>query len=175
MQICDFHWQNIQLSKYNIGENDRIKYVDYLKSSNPFGVKCGPEEKCLVCKNPKAGPICKVANVGYSLECLLCKERNSTMSYHGETARNGYLRGTEHQSEFERKSKNSVMYKHVMHSHKDEQSDVQFDMKIVGKFNNCLSRQIDESIRIRNQDPATLLNSKSEFYGPVIKRKVYEN
>ena len=47
-------------------------------------------------------------------------------------------------------------------------------MKIVGKFNNPLSRIIDESIRIRNKNPKLLLNSKAEFHGPCIKRKVFE-
>ena len=66
------------------------------------------------------------------------------------------------------------MYKHVLNSHGNEQSDAQFEMKIVGKFANCISRQIEESIRIRNTPDINLLNSKSEFHGPCIKRKMYE-
>ena len=56
----------------------------------------------------------------------------------------------------------------------NEQHNVNFDMKIVGKFTSSVSRQIDESWRIRNKDPSLLLNFKSEFYGPCIKRKVLE-
>ena len=96
------------------------------------------------------------------------------VSYEGESARSGYLRSREHQSELRRKSKTSVMYKHIIDEHRDEQSDVNFEMKIVGKFVSPLSRQIDESWRIQNKPPSLLLNSKSEFYGPCIKRKVLE-
>ena len=96
------------------------------------------------------------------------------MSYEGESARSAHLRGIEHLRAFKNKSKTSVMYKHVINSHEKEQSDVRFDMKVVGKFNNCLGRQIEESIRIRSKRADLLLNSKSEFHGPVIPRKVFE-
>ena len=48
-------------------------------------------------------------------------------------------------------------------------------MKILGRFKDPMTRQIDEAIRINSKDPKTLLNSKNEFYGPVIRRKVLEN
>ena len=168
---------------YQIGEHNRIKfvetcgqkYIDYFKTSNPFNVKCQPEETCLVCESSMISSDCKVSNIGYSLICKLCKDRNIEKQYHGESARNGYLRGREHVSEYRKKSKNSIMYKHVLGEHKHEQSDVKFEMNIVGRFNNSLSRQINESTRIRNTHPSALLNSKSEFYGPCIKRKILEN
>ena len=71
-----------------------------------------------------------------------------------------------HFRDYGKKNKNSVKMK---------QGEVKFDMNIVGKFVTPLSRQIHESLRIRNKHPSALLNSKSEFYGPCIKRKVYEN
>ena len=118
---------------------------------------------------------CKVMNIGYSVECMLCKSKNKDVYYHGESARNGYLRGREHQKELERKSKTSVLYKHVIAEHRDEQEEADFQMNIVGCFVQPLNRQVEESLRIRNANPKHLLNSKSEFYGPCIKRKVYEN
>ena len=131
-------------------------------------------ENCLVCDNFSSGTNCKTMNIGYSLRCKLCKQRNKMVSYEGESARSGFLRSREHQNDLRRKSKNSVMLKHIMHEHRNEQSDVTFEMKIVGKFTSSLPRQIDESWRIRKKDPSLLLNSKSEFYGPCIKRKVLE-
>ena len=66
------------------------------------------------------------------------------------------------------------MWKHVMSDHREEEGDVKFQMNILGKFTSAMNRQIEESIRIRNNPPSTLLNSKTEFYGPCIKRKVFE-
>ena len=61
-----------------------------------------------------------------------------------------------------------------MKEHSDETEKVDFQMKIVGKFKNPLSRIINEAIRIKNKDPELLLNSKAEFHGPSLKRKVFE-
>ena len=48
-------------------------------------------------------------------------------------------------------------------------------MKITRSFKTPISRIIDEGIRINNRDKNTLLNSKSEHFGPSVKRKVLEN
>ena len=47
-------------------------------------------------------------------------------------------------------------------------------MKITGRFKTAMNRQIDEGIRIQGENPETLLNSKNEFYGPAVKRKILE-
>ena len=101
-------------------------------------------------------------------------QRGKHVSYEGETCRNGFIRGKEHKRELEKRNKKSTLYKHLISEHENEQEKVDFEMKITGKFTNPLSRQIDESIRIRNKLPDTLLNSKAEFHGPCIKRKVLE-
>ena len=140
---------------------------------------CDPTEKCLVCKpneysSEKSSISCRKMNIGYSLECLLCKSRGKEAYYHGESARSGYLRQSEHARALHKKSKDSVLYKHVISEHIDEQEDTDFKMNIVGCFVQPLSRLIDEGWRIQNSNPKHLLNSKSEFYGPSIKRKTYE-
>ena len=117
---------------------------------------------------------CKVSNIGYSLQCKLCKKRGKQVYYIGESSRNSYLRGGEHLRAYENGDKKSIMLRHVKAEHKGEEQEVEFDMKVTGKFQDCLSRQIDESLRLRNMPQSSLLNSKSEFYGPCIKRKVYE-
>ena len=117
---------------------------------------------------------CKTSSVGYSIICKLCKQRNKQVSYEGETARNAYIRGKEHKREYEKKSKNSVLNKHVLSQHENEKDIVDFEMKVVKKFRNPLNRQIEESIRIRNKPQDQIMNSKSEFHGPCIKRKILE-
>ena len=66
------------------------------------------------------------------------------------------------------------MYKHITKEHAEEKDEVEFEMKVVGKFKHAMTRQIDEAIRIKNKNPETILNSKSEYHGPVVKRKVVE-
>ena len=95
------------------------------------------------------------------------------MHYFGESSRNAYLRGSEHLRALRNKNKSSVLFKHIMTEHREEQGDVKFQMKVAGKFSSALSRQIFESRNIRNTKPENLMNSKSEFYGPCLKRKVF--
>ena len=165
-----------------IGEYSRIKFIetsgrkfiDQLKINDQFGQNCNPSENCIVCAGVEKPSNCKVANVGYTLFCKLCKDRGVQKSYKGETCRSGYLRGIEHQRQFKNKSDGSVMYKHTVKDHPDEEEKVRFGMKIVGKFQKPMNRQIDEALRIKRMNPSCLLNSKSEFHGPAIRRKTLE-
>ena len=159
-----------------IGDKSRIKFVEtcgrkyseYLKSSNPFRAKCDKSEKCFVCLTSPVDTDCKASNICYSLTCKLCKKQ-----YHGESSRCGYLRGLEHLRALERQSKHSVLFKHITAEHKEEVKQVGFEMKVTGRFRDCLSRQVSEGLNIKNQPPDLLLNSKAEFYGPCVKRKAY--
>ena len=47
-------------------------------------------------------------------------------------------------------------------------------MVITGTFQKPIERLIDEGIRIKNHRTETLLNSKSEFHGPSVLRRVLE-
>ena len=60
--------------------------------------------------------------MGYSLRCKLCKQRGIEKSYEGETARNLHLRGKEHARQLKNKDNESVMYKHVMEDHAEEEN-----------------------------------------------------
>ena len=70
-----------------------------------------------------------------------------------------------------RKNKESVINKHIKSVHEDEVEKVDFQMELRGKFNNPLSRIINEGIRIKDTNPNNLLNSKNEHFGPSIQRK----
>ena len=130
-----------------------------------------PEENCLLCKSTKNSTSnCKVQNIGYSIACTKC----TSVSYEGETCRNGYIRGQEHLKQLENKSDKSALYKHIRENHENDQ-EVEFSMKIKGIFKNAMTRQIDEALRIQRKDPKLLLNSKKEYYGPVIQRKILES
>ena len=75
---------------------------------------------------------------------------------------------------FNNRLKGSVMLKHVMGEHREKQDQVDFGMNIVGRFKDCVSRELKESIRLRNKPQYLLLTSKSKFYSPLTKRKVYK-
>ena len=67
------------------------------------------------------------------------------------------------------------MLKHVMGEYsRNELDQVDFEMNIIGRFKDCVSSQLEESIRLRKMLQYLLLTSKSQFYSPLIKRKVYE-
>ena len=63
----------------------------------------------------------------------------------------------------------------IKEDHKSEENDVNFSMRVTGIFKNPMTRQLDEACRIQRKNPKLLLNSKKEFYGPAIARKVLEN
>ena len=169
--------------QHQIAENCRIKFVetsgrkviDQLRVRDPFEQPCSTNDQCILCQNnDNKASNCKVKNLGYSIICDLCKSRNISKTYEGETCRTGYIRGQEHLKQFKNKSEKSVMYRHVIEDHKNEEESVQFSMKIRGRFKNPMNRQIDEACRIQRKDPKDLLNSKKEYFGPVMSRKVVE-
>ena len=100
--------------------------------------------------------------------CNTCTKQNKVKVYEGETKRSGRLRGMEHISALEGKRKDSVLYKHKITEHKDE------EMEITGVFKDALSRQADEAVRIKSRKNSELMNSKSEFNHSPIARIVVE-
>ena len=161
-------------SRIKFIETSGRRYIDHLKIRDPYQENCSSEERCLMCMNSDKQTNCKISNVGYSIMCKTCKEKKVTRSYEGETCRNGYLRGKEHLKALENKTESSVLYRHIQNEHKGEPDDVKFEMKTTGRFKSAMNRQIDEGVRIQNKKAEFLLNSKSEFYGPAVKRTVLE-
>ena len=106
---------------------------------------------------------------------MFAKKEGEKYSYEGESSRSGFIRMKEHVKDLEKKRKKSVLFKHVSKEHEEEEDTVNFSMKITGHFSKCITRQLDEGIRIRDKNPKYLLNSKSEFYAPSIKRKVFDH
>ena len=84
------------------------------------------------------------------------------------------MRGREHLRQLRKKEQNSVMLKHIMTEHETEEKYVEFEMNIVGIFKNPLSRIVNEGVRIKQRKDEELLNSKTEYHGPIVRRKVIE-
>ena len=172
--------------KHKIGDKARIKFIqrsgvktiDTLKVNDPFKANCF-RKNCMACydrhgQRKERYSICRKNNIGYCLQCCLCKSRGLLRAYEGESSRNLYLRGLEHLNDFNGNNKKSVMKKHVDSEHPEEKENVEFEMILTGTFRRPIERQIEERIRIKNHDEETILNSKSEYYGPCVVRRVAE-
>ena len=149
------------------------KLVETIRINDPHRDNCRDIE-CLACKSSMKYTNCRKMNVGYQIQCEDCKNDGKIRSYEGETWRNLYLRGKEHQKLYENENKATVLYKHALEDHKEDPHNVRYSMKITGTFKTPISRITNEGIRIKDRDPEQLLNSKSEFYGPSVKRRTFK-
>ena len=165
--------------------NERIKIIEdggvqlrnFLVQKDPFPkLKCD-QKKCLVCGSEKSENLkitCNSNNVGYRLECDTCLDRGQIRIYEGESSRSARIRGAEHLADLKNQRPKSVLLKHKLNEHKDEEMRIR--MEITKKFKDPLTRQANEAIRIasRSKNPGELLNSKSEFNHPPLARVVVE-
>ena len=150
-------------------EKAGIKMKNILVRKDPFkATKCGVPN-CPFC-NPFPQIVtnekqkCTVNNVGYRFTCQVCK-----FTYEGETHRKIGVRSAEHASKLKNKSAQSALWKHIQQHHPLEADNVTFKLTVTGQFFDALSRQADESQRIQDR-AGRLMNSKSEFHAPKIKR-----
>ena len=148
-------------------------------SKNPFETEKCKQKACPLCTesqftstNPENKMKCNTNNVGYRWLCNTCQKNDKIKVYEGETGRSARLRGAEHVADLKNKRKNSVLYKHKMCEHKNE--EVKFTMEITGKFKDALTRQANEAVRIFRRSPLESLNSKSEFNHPPLARVVID-
>ena len=100
----------------------------------------------------------------YEFSCQQCPA-DSQAVYIGETARNLYSRGREHNSNYRGKQQESFMKKHQVDAHNGMEAD--FSAKDLSSYNNCLSRQIAEGVTIRRCEKK-ILNSKAEWHQPAL-------
>ena len=167
----------------NKTNDERIKFIEtggvkvetLLTKKNPFKKEECKEKSCPLCKNPnknqKSKILCSTNNVGYRWTCENCENMNLKRVYEGETARSARLRSKEHLSGLKNKNPQNMLYKHKLLEHSGEEN-VNFIVEITGFFNDALTRQANEAIRIKNCQNSELLNSKSQFNHPPIKRIV---
>ena len=175
-------------AELNKNEKERVKIVEkgglkmknMLCAKNPFKKEKCDKKTCPLCSKSQFVDVnegdvkvtCNTNNVGYRWVCITCQENNTVTVYEGETGRSARLRGAEHLKQLENKSEQSVLFKHKMTAHKDE--NVQFKMEITGTFKDALSRQANEGVWISSRPAHELLNSKSEFNHPPTARIIVE-
>ena len=153
--------------RVKIEEKGGLKIKDILVSKNPFKKSKCVQKTCPLCKQSDIIVIdsedvkipCNTNNVGYRWLCVTCKERDIIKVYEGETGRSARIRGAEHLDDFLKKREKSVLLKHKMTDHQNE--NVQFKMEITNKFKDALTRQANEAVRIYSHPSHESLNSKS--------------
>ena len=159
--------------RIKIIEGGGVKFKDFLVKKDPFPTMECEMKKCILCNDEKQVKIaCNSNNVGYKLLCETCEDRGILKVYEGETARSARVRGLEHVSNYKNKRKDNPLYKHKVNEHNDE--EMAFRMEITKKYQDPLSRQANEAVRISKRKKNELLNSKNEFNHPPITRITVE-
>ena len=91
----------------------------------------------------------------------------SKSRYIGETSRNLYTRGVEHEANYRSGSPNSFMLKHQLKEHQGREG--QYTAKVTANIRDCLTRQVKEAVLIRRSS-RPVLNSKTEWHQPALFR-----
>ena len=100
----------------------------------------------------------------------MCLKDGSKAIYKGESGRNAYTRGLEHQADLKNKDEESPLWKHCSLQHAGE--IVEFTMKALRGFNSSLERHVNEGVRVTSSTADIILNSKNEFHQAPIVRVV---
>ena len=102
--------------------------------------------------------------------CETCLLAGRSTTYEGETGRNAFTRGLEHQQGLRQKSEQSALWKHCVLDHSSQEAE--FSMKIIQSHTSSLCRQVHEAVRISRTQAEVILNSKSEFHQAPLVRVV---
>ena len=110
--------------KIKVVEKAGTRLVRLLQSNDPFKTKsCRDAQRCMVCKGKdgEEGGDCRESGVTYRIKCLGKKEGNPEEQcgepYHGETDRNCYTRGCEHEADLYNRRESSALWKHFVEKH----------------------------------------------------------
>ena len=100
---------------------------------------------------------------GLEEAAILTDRQRDRTTYIGETSRNLFTRGKEHQQKYDTENQDSFILKHQNEEHDCQPAS--FTTKVTGSYRDCLSRQVAEGVAIRRSRNKTL-NSKSEWHQP---------
>ena len=138
-----------------------------VQRSNPTATRGCEEEDCLPCRGGRGdGGDCRQCGVNYSVECQLCPDGSRSI-YYGETARNLYTRGLDHEKNYNSRKEKSFMLKHQEREHHGRPGS--YKAKVTATAKDCLTRQVREAVHLRRSAVPTL-NSKTEWHQPALFR-----
>jgi hypothetical protein len=149
----------------------RIKFVErggrtlesLLCRTNPWKERHCGREGCVICRSGKGGQ-CRTESVVYEVKCGQCeREGRGRKVYIGETGKSGYERMVQHWRSWRAKESDSFLWKHDSNVHGGRMEESQLVARIISKPKKALQRQIEEAVRILEEEPQALLNSKSGY------------
>ena len=143
-----------------------------LPSTNPWGhADCGRSD-CVPCAQPDKKKLnCKKRNILYENRCTVCNQtdqkdgkslKDGKGIYVGESSRSLYERAKEHEADKQAQSEDSHQIKHWLTEHQELLAPPRFHFKIIQTFQDPLSRQLAEAVRIDLRGDG-VLNSKAEY------------
>jgi len=153
-----------EMQAYVKKEGGKIKVIEragrrigkLLQVNDPFKEKQCNKNNCMLCKSSGKGN-CRSTGIVYEISC----EGECPFTYHGQTSSNAFTRGLKHVEDLIKKRDKSL-WKHCQNEHNGQKCN--FGMKIVSQYrNDATKRQIAEAIWIRNTNPATTMNERSEW------------
>ena len=144
--------------KIKVVEQSGTPLKRILQTSNPFRKDTCGDDTCLVCKSSGKSN-CRRVDVKYN---VTCEKEDCRGIYHGESSKNAYSRGKEHETDYRNHLEKSHMWKHCVTEHNSEEQT--FNMHIDRNFRkDPLLRQITEAIAIQDTDEELRMNSRSEW------------
>ena len=114
---------------------------------------------------------CRKRNLLYENRCEACNKDGQKDGkvladgkgiYVGETSRSMYERAKEHEADRMKKSEDSHQINHWLSEHQDLLESPKFRFKIIQTFQDPLSRQLAEAVRLDLRGE-NILNSRSEY------------
>ena len=159
---CEIKKTNL---KIKVVEQAGTQLKRILQSSNPFRKDRCDDDMCFVCRDGRKGN-CRRGDIKYSVKC---QEEECECMYHGETSKNAYTRGKEHEADYRLHLEKSHMWKHCVLDHDGEEQ--RFSMHIDKTFKkDPLLRQITEAIAIQHTTEENRMNSRAEWRQPRVPR-----
>ena len=158
-------------------ESSGTQLCRMLPYTNPWkGQQCG-RSNCYTCSQEgEEIQNCKQRNILYESACSECNPEKTSKGkvdkfkqykeqqgvYVGESSRSIFERAAEHLKDAQDGKEDSHMVKHWKIDHPEMKELPKFKIKVVASFQDALSRQLSEAVRIDLRG-SNVLNSKSEY------------
>ena len=147
------------LGRCRFVERIGTKLIDLVGTKDPWGASPCEREACWSCKHEPSAGLCRVEGITYSIVCLGCLEVGILSEYSGESSRDMFQRGAEHQSGLANEDPENALWKHCASMHSGAKQE--FQMRLMARHNTPFERLIAESVNITDGVRDNNLNSKA--------------